>query len=218
MNLTDSQQVFAVFYAIFFGIMMQTIGSRRTNPDTSGKEKRHDITLNLFDTPNAWAIGFRYDNKPFWRAMLSIFVLDIVPGIIFALVFLGLGALRTSLNFIQILAIVWIALSPQYIYRVYHAILVMFDSGLYLNKGEYDKYNDYDINAVNLIKIDRKQYPGHKSSINHLAFPVFFFFPSLIILYDYFLVSGQINGFFVYLSIALLIIGIVLFISPRNYK
>lgn len=214
-NLTPAQQIFSVFYAIFFGIMLQTVGARRTNASNLQKENNHDITLNLFDTPNAWAIGFRYDNKPFWRLLFSIFFLNVIPGVIFAIVFLGLKNLANQIDWAKILIIIWISLIPHYIYRIYIAVVVLFSDGLYLKSGEYDKYNPYDINAKALILKDRKQYEGHKSFFNHFAFPFFIVFPSNIILYNY-LVPNQVNSIFYWISLILIFFGLFLFILPRK--
>lgn len=66
MSLTIAQQIFTAFYAIFFGTMLQTVGSRRAIENSKKlklKLKVKSPSLNLFDTPNAWAIGFHLNNK-----------------------------------------------------------------------------------------------------------------------------------------------------------
>lgn len=217
-DLTQAQQIFSVFYAIFFGIMLQTIGARRSNPDSKGKEKNHDITLNLFDTPNAWAIGFRYNNKPFWRFLISILFLNIFPGVIFASVFYGLSYLKGAIGWAEILVIIWISLIPHYIYRFYLAFVVLFKSELYLQEKEFPEYHSHDINASNLIHLERGQYKAHSSFFNHIAFPFFIVFPSVVLLYDFVLLPGQINSIFINSSWGILILGLILFISPRGNK
>lgn len=217
-NLTSAQQIFSVFYAIFFGIMLQTVGARRSNVSKLTREKNHDITFNLFDTPNAWAIGFRYDNKPFWRFLLSILFLNIIPGAVFAIVFIGLNQIHKQIGLTEILVILWISLIPHYLYRIYIAIVVLFKSELYLKKGEHDNYNQHDIFALALWYVDREQYSGHKSFVNHIAFPVFVVLPSVVLLYDYFLVRGQINLSYILLSRALLLLAVILFLAPRKLK
>jgi hypothetical protein len=217
-TLTQAQQIFSVFYAIFFGIMLQTIGTRRSNPNKKSKKKVHDITLNLFDTPNAWAIGFRYNNKPFWRFLISILFLNIIPGLIFALVFQGLSYLDRSIGWAEILVIIWISLLPHYIYRFYLAVIVLFKSKFYLQEDEYPEYNSHDVNASYLIFLERGQYKAHSSFLNHITFPFLIVFPSVFILYDFVLLPGQINSIFIYFSWGLLLLALILFIAPREYK
>lgn len=124
-NLTSAQQVFAVFYAIFFGIMLQTMGDRRAPNRKFSTGKRNEVTLNLFDTPNAWVIGASLNNKPLFRSIFSIMILNIAPGLFFALVFSGLGSLKGNLSLEQIILLVWISLAPQYIYRIFYALLTV---------------------------------------------------------------------------------------------
>jgi len=220
-DLTAAQQVFAAFYAIFFGIMLQTIGARRSKVKSKFKKLKKekynsDVTYNLFDTPNAWAIGLRYDNKPLWRLLFSILCLNILPGYIFALIFNGLSYVDNP-TLIQVIQLVWISLIPQYIYRVYMAVLVHFKEDLYLKEEEYPDYNTHDLYALDLIGADRSQHKAHSSFINHAAFPVFFVFPSNIICY-YLLAPTQIQFALVYSSLVFITIGLLFFILPRRLK
>ncbi len=219
-DLSVAQQVFAVFYAIFFGTMLSTVGARRSLPKINKykKLKVKQPSLNLFDTPNAWAIGFCRDNKPFWRTILSIICLNILPGFIFAAVFFGLHKVPDkNLELGQVVIIVLISLVPQYIYRLFYAILTLFHETLYLNNGEHKDYHDYDLAAHALLWEDRLQFAAHKSAIKHSAFP-FLFFSILIVLYDIYLVPGQINSTFVLLAKASIIICLIVFIAPRTRK
>lgn len=233
-DLTSAQQVFAVFYAIFFGTMLQTVGSRRSLPNNKENLKRlkdrrnpyidkyelrvSNPSLNLFDTPNAWAIGFYKDNKPLWRTIFSILCLNILPGFIFAIIFFGLHELPDkNLQIGHVVLIVLISLVPQYIYRLLYAVLTLFHEEFYLNNEEHKDYNDYDLAAHALLWEDRLQFSAHKSAINHSAFP-FLFFSILIILYDLYLVPGQINTFILLLVKAILVFGAIVFIACRACK
>jgi len=216
-KLTSAQQIFSLFYAIFFGTMLQTIGSRRT---VAGLKIKNS-TLNLFDSPNAWAIGLKSRNKPLRRFILSTIILNIIPGLIFAYIFVGLGSLsfekvNISLQILIILAILWISLVPQYLYRFFYAILASkrIGSWLYLEKGEYSDYNEYDLGATQIINRERRKLNGHGFPFNHIAFPLFFYFPSVLILYN-FLVPGWIPICLLYFSYFLPPFGILLFISKN---
>lgn len=201
-ELTPAQQLFAVFYAIFFGVMLQTIGDRRT-PKKFSTGKRNEVTLNLFDTPNAWAIGASLTNKPLFRAILSIIFLNLLPGIIFALIFLGLNGIKGFPNIWQITIMVWISLAPQYVYRLFYACLTVgwIRNILFLSGNQHKGYNDHDKDAVALLRTERDQFKAHGKFINHLAFPMAIYFPSVVILYHFFLVSWQLNFVFVYIII-----------------
>jgi len=216
-SLTPAQQIFAIFYAIFFGIMLQTVGARRSNPQQLNKEyESRDITLNLFDTPNAWAIGLRLDNRPFWRFLFSLGLLNLLPGIIFVFFFNGLSDLKYKVEGIQILVIIWLSLLPHYVYRVYLAFLVLSRDQLYLKKGEFEGYNTHDILAYGLIESDRVQHKAHGKFWNHIAFPILFVLPSVIILYDHFLVPGQIWLTVILTSYILLLLFVAFFMANRN--
>jgi hypothetical protein len=216
-NLTIAQQIFAVFYAIFFGVMLQTIGDRRTPNKKNKQRMRNEVTLNLFDTPNAWAIGASFTNKPLLRSIVSIVVLNIFPGLFFGFVFLGLGELKMMLSVGQIALLVWISLAPQYIYRIFYALLTTrrIQNFLYLDENEHKEYNDHDIDAKALIQTERGQFKGHSDPINHLAFPFAIYLPSIILLYDYFLVPGQLNSSLVYSTIVWSIFWIGFFFGKK---
>lgn len=218
-DLNSAQQIFAVFYAIFFGTMLQTVGARRSLPNNKYKNLQvRNPSLNLFDTPNAWAIGFCRDNKPLWRTILSMLCLNILPGYIFAVILFGLHGLSDkSLQLGQVVLIVFISLVPQYIYRFFYAVLTSFHEALYLKEKEYKDYNQYDLAAYALLSEDRLQFPAHKSAISHSAFP-FLFFSIIIILYDLYLVPGQINSFILLLAKVMLVVGAIVFVAPRTSK
>jgi hypothetical protein len=220
-DLTVAQQIFSVFYAIFFGIMLQTVGTR-TQISIKNKKiaklmegKTHQATLNLFDTPNAWAIGADWNNKPLWRALISIFVLNVLPGAFFALVFSGLSELRQPLSLEQILILVIISLTPQYLYRIFYAFLTIkpIYEFLYLRKGtggKYDKFSNHDEMAFQLLEEQRLKYPGHGNPYYHLAFPIFVFLPLIILLYNY-LTSSQLPQFIMCMSWGVIIAGVISF-------
>jgi hypothetical protein len=187
--MNDAQQIFSVFYAIFFGIMLQTIGARRSNPRIDGTKKtaklEKNVTLNLFDTPNSWAIGVSRQNKPLIRFICSLLMLNVLPGFIFTLVFIELGGIK-SLNHIQIIVLIWISLFPNYIYRIYLGLLAEHVDFLYLrDKGKYKEFSGPDLNARAILHNERKQHPGHNKILNHIAIPLFWILPSTILLYYY---------------------------------
>lgn len=224
-NLTPAQQIFSVFYAIFFGIMLQTVGARRSNPridDIKRKASKKteklekNITLNLFDTPDAWAIGnFSPDNKPLWRFLFSLLMLNIFPGLVFALVFVSLGHIKDSLNVLQILVLVWISLVPNNIYRIYLGILTECIDALYLDeRSKYKEFGVPDLNARAILVNERKQYPGHNKLLNHIAIPVFWFFPATTLFYYYVFSPAshyQLNTCFIGLVWGLLISSVAFF-------
>ncbi len=243
-DLTPAQQVFAVFYAIFFGTMLSTVGSRRSIPKikdveklkTRGENKRpseeleflsktklENASLNLFDTPNAWAIGWTKQNKPLIRTILSIMILNILPGIFFAIIFMDLHEIR-NINFYQIIFIVWMSLLPQQIYRAFYAILAKCYRKMYLDPSnekqkKYSKYWDYDLAAVVMLFEDRLRFEAHRNPLNHIAFPVFFYLPSILFFYSILFnihVSFLISIIFTTSSITLFLIGIMLPLFLRD--
>ncbi len=206
-DLTAAQQIFAVFYAIFFGTMLQTIGARssisnvkpmsdigkmRKDASIPYASKLKNTSLNLFDTPNAQAIGVSCYNKPLWRFIASLIVLNIFPGWLFAIIFTDLHHVQDSLNVTQIVIIVWISLAPQYIYRLFYAGLTLLYKTFYLTgrepkKYQYSKYRDYDFGALIKLWEERLQFSSHAKVHNHIAAPLYFYVPVSIILYHYFL-------------------------------
>ncbi len=232
-DLTPAQQIFAVFYAIFFGTMLQTVGARRSIPTTKDlEEKKFEIpseereyikltklnsaSLNLFDTPNAAAIGITRENKPLIRTFFAILLLNILPGTFFGLVFLVLARVG-SINIWQIVFIVWISLAPQQIYRIFYAFLAKCYKKIYMNPNNkkqriYKDYCDHDYAAVVMLWEDRLKFKAHKKSRFHLIFPLFIYFPTIFIFYP---IIFSINLWFNYLYISTLItlisIGLVCF-------
>lgn len=220
MELKVGQQIFILFYAIFFGVMLQTLGDRRTPKDKKhNTRKRNEVTLNLFDTPNAWAIGISKTNRPFFRLILSVFILNVAPGVYFAWIFLGLSKADYFPNLWQIISLVWISLAPQHIYRCFYAILTKdrIRKFLYLSENEHKGYNDHDVDAVALLWTERDQFNAHKYWLNHLAFPVGFYFPTVIILCNYVLVPKHLDIRLVGFTLAWMISCIWIFII-KNYN
>lgn len=218
-DLTAAQQIFAVFYAVFFGTMLQTVGARGSISGKKYKSKLKNASLNLFDTPNAWAIkSIKFDNKPLWRFILSVLFLNILPGIIFALIFRDFYKLHNALSWLQILVIVWISLTPQYIYRLFYALLASLHNEIYLSKKEYKKFNEFDIAAHEKLWEERLQFESHGRAMNHIAFPVFFFFPMSIILYNIFLLPIHTCIDLFLFSWLLLGVGSLLFLLAKREK
>ncbi|EKD90070.1 MAG: hypothetical protein ACD_32C00046G0003 [uncultured bacterium] len=192
MELTAAQQVFAIFSAIFFGVMLQTAGAK-----TGVK------SLNLFDTPNAWSSHSIWRNKPLNRFILSVFFLNILPGLVFAVIFSGLHAL-VELNWLQIVIIVFISLFPTHIYRLYFGVLTGFKNNL------FDRSLTKDKNALKILGSERSR--EHSKWFNHVAIPVFLILPVDILFYHYYLVATQLPIYLVIYAWLLLIFGVAAFL------
>ena len=196
------QQMFSLFYAIFFGANLAVIAS----------------DLNLFDTPTAWAIGAKANNKPFYRLILSIIFLNVLPASVFIFAYNGIQP-DVKFDWLRLLIIVFISLTPNYTYRLYYGLLIGIKDCIYLNNGEYDNLNKRDYEARKYLA-DKRIEPSeivheasHKDWFNHFAIPVFWVFPSMALLYNYFLFD---NKFPIFISVALFVIismGLIKFLT-----
>ena len=231
--MNDAQQIFAVFYAIFFGTMLQAVSARRTLREAKkvGEKNKYldktdvkNASLNLFDTPNAWAIGFSKNNKPLLRVFLSITILNGLPAFVFAIVFIQLHQIENNLGVLDILTIVWISLAPHWIYRVFYAILTIKESAwIYIESKSIkeSKYADFDIAALAMLWEDRNQFTAHRNPYFHIAFPLFVYLPLAILSFVYLLRENINLCLFcvgVTISITLFIVGIILFLFQVKEK
>lgn len=177
-DLTIAQSIFTAFYAIFFGVFLSLVTKE----------------LNAFDTPTAWAIGFDWKNKPFWRFILSITFLNILPGIIFVYIFNSLSVLSNQKflihTWLYTFIIIMVCLTPHYIYRVYYSLIIGAWKFLYLQEGEYDKFRKRDEKAIQCLHDDRlAENNSHRNAWSHL-FPALFMISLLFMLLGFFLVEN----------------------------
>jgi hypothetical protein len=221
-ELTAAQQVFAVFYAIFFGTMLSMLGGRRAISKKGNKyakqTKLKNASLNLFDTPNAFAIGLSKNNKPLIREIFAVGILNIFPAFVFATIFEQFHKIQSGLDWIDVILIVWISLAPQWIYRVFYALLSINNGEwIYISDKKVEKdFNDFDLAALAVLWEERNQFPAHREFFYHFAFPFFFYLPFALFALIY-LQAGEISSDYftkpaVLLGIILVLIGLTIFL------
>lgn len=127
-ELTILQQIFLVSYSILFGIMLNT---------TMG--------LGLFFFGWIWDREGNFNWRPFLRVLASLFFINFIPFVYFALIYDWLGAFQNDPTFGQIFGTFLLALYVFGIYRIFHLIIKKFRNYLYgteINECKYSKVRE----------------------------------------------------------------------------
>lgn len=132
-TLTTLQEMFLVSYSILFGIMLNTC-----------------MGLGLFFFGWIWDKNGSFNKEPLIRALASLFFINFIPFVYFALIYDWLGTITNDPTFFQIIGTFQLSLFVFGIYRVFHLIIKVFKDKLYgkeILEEEYQGVEDR-LNAI----------------------------------------------------------------------
>jgi hypothetical protein len=118
MSLNTAQELFAIFFAIFYGLMLGY--AQEYNP---------------FDTYDAW----RRKRSAIKRLLTALLILNFIPFLHFAIVFIILGKLEIFLgatisDVLKIVLVPFLSLFGHGYYRIFTAFLYRFPKAFYTSK------------------------------------------------------------------------------------